>query len=125
MPPASRVRERVSARIRTVRPLPRANRAAVLARCWPGRLLAAAAAILVVGLGAVVTQPGSHEATSMQSPDGVMQPAGLIGSGGDQSVVLTGNSSVAAGAGIGVEPTGGSRQPTTAPIALFDFGHAR
>lgn len=179
MPPASGVRGQVLAQIRTVRPLPPASRPAVLARRWPGRLLAAAAAILVVGLGAVLTQPWTHESMSMvdrvlnagdvvshqvalptggavtvansaslgravlltrgladppsgrtyelwlQSPDGVMHPAGLIGSGGDQSVVLTGDSSDATGAGISTEPTGGSRQPTTAPIAVFDFGHLR
>ncbi len=40
---------------------------------------------------------------------------------GDQVVVLDGDASQAQGAGITVEPAGGSPQPTTEPVALFAF----
>lgn len=53
--------------------------------------------------------------------DGEMVPAGLIDASGDQEFVLTGDASEATAAGITVEPDGGSPQPTTTPIALFDL----
>ncbi|HSX67920.1 anti-sigma factor [Nocardioides sp.] len=53
--------------------------------------------------------------------DGEMVPAGLIDASGDQELVLTGDASQATAAGITVEPDGGSPQPTTTPIALFDL----
>jgi hypothetical protein len=40
----------------------------------------------------------------------------------DQTVMLEGDASTAAAAGITVEPEGGSDHPTSEPIALFDFG---
>jgi hypothetical protein len=40
----------------------------------------------------------------------------------DQTVVLDGVAATATGAGITVEPAGGSDHPTSDPIALFDFG---
>jgi anti-sigma-K factor RskA len=54
-------------------------------------------------------------------PDGSLSPAGLMPMREDQTVVFDGDASVATGAGITVEPEGGSDQPTTEPIALFDF----
>lgn len=39
----------------------------------------------------------------------------------DQTVLLEGDAAVATGAGITVEPTGGSAEPTSEPIALFAF----
>ena len=42
-------------------------------------------------------------------------------SGGDQVVVLSGDASHSKGAGITVEPAGGSDQPTTNPIAFVAF----
>jgi anti-sigma-K factor RskA len=53
--------------------------------------------------------------------DGAMVPAGLLDASGDQELLLTGDASKATAAGITVEPDGGSKQPTTAPIALFDL----
>jgi len=53
--------------------------------------------------------------------DGAMVPAGLLDASGDQEFLLTGDASKATAAGITVEPAGGSKQPTTTPIALFDL----
>lgn len=53
--------------------------------------------------------------------DGAMVPAGLLDASGDQEFLLTGDASEATAAGITVEPDGGSPQPTTTPIALFDL----
>ena len=57
----------------------------------------------------------------LQDPTGHMASAGVMPPGGDQVVVLDGDASKATGAGITVEPTGGSGQPTSDPIALFSF----
>lgn len=53
-----------------------------------------------------------------------MVPAGLMSEGGHQEVLLEGKVAGASGAGITVEPEGGSEEPTTAPVALFDFAKA-
>lgn len=53
--------------------------------------------------------------------DDVMVPAGLMPDKSDQTIVLDGDASTATAAGITVEPDGGSEEPTSAPIALFDF----
>ena len=53
-------------------------------------------------------------------PAGQEKP-GLLDASGDQELLLTGDASQATAAGITVEPDGGSKQPTTAPIALFDL----
>lgn len=60
----------------------------------------------------------------LQSPSGTMEPAGLLKSGGEQKVLFEGSSAKAVGAGITVEPAGGSKAPTTEPIALFNFRSA-
>lgn len=60
----------------------------------------------------------------LQTPEGEMQPAGLMDAGGDQRFVLEGNAAEALAAGITVEPEGGSPEPTSEPIALFDFSQA-
>ena len=39
----------------------------------------------------------------------------------DQTVVLEGPPATATAVGITVEPEGGSEQPTSDPIAVFDF----
>ena len=53
---------------------------------------------------------------------GRMVSAGLMHGGEKEStVLLQGNANDATGAGITVEPEGGSAAPTTAPIAEFDF----
>lgn len=56
--------------------------------------------------------------------DDVMVPAGLMPDGSDQTFVLKGDAADASAAGITVEPEGGSDEPTSAPIALFDFSQA-
>ncbi|WP_110207401.1 anti-sigma factor [Nocardioides daejeonensis] len=60
----------------------------------------------------------------LQTPDGKMVDAGLMPDRADQTVLLTGDASRATGAGITVEPDGGSPQPTTEPIAFFDLSEA-
>lgn len=50
--------------------------------------------------------------------------AGLMPDVADQTVVLDGSASDAAAVGITVEPEGGSKQPTTDPLAVFDLTEA-
>ncbi len=57
----------------------------------------------------------------LQTPAGTMASAGLMPPKSDQTVVLEGDAATATGAGITVEPEGGSVAPTTEPIALFTF----
>lgn len=47
--------------------------------------------------------------------------AGLVPAGANETVVLQGDAATALGAGVSVEPSGGSTAPTTTPIALFAF----
>ncbi|KRF15055.1 anti-sigma factor [Nocardioides sp. Soil796] len=56
----------------------------------------------------------------LQAPSGDMLPAGLM-NGGDAEVLLDGDARTATGAGITVEPAGGSPTPTSDPVALFAF----
>jgi hypothetical protein len=42
-------------------------------------------------------------------------------SSGDGEVVLRGDTTSAIGAGLTVEPAGGSQAPTTKPVAFFDL----
>jgi anti-sigma factor RsiW len=56
--------------------------------------------------------------------DGHMVPAGIMHGAGSQAVLLDGDLAGATAVGITVEPAGGSRQPTSDPIALFDFEQA-
>ena len=53
--------------------------------------------------------------------DGVMVPAGLMPDETDQTVLLEGDASGATAVGITVEPDGGSKKPTSAPIAMFEL----
>jgi anti-sigma-K factor RskA len=55
----------------------------------------------------------------LQTPAGVMEPAGLMPDQPDTTYVLEGDATDATGIGITVEPDGGSPRPTTQPIALF------
>lgn len=57
----------------------------------------------------------------LKGANGQFVSAGLMPGDGDQVVVLDGDASQALGAGITVEPAGGSTRPTTAPVALFAF----
>lgn len=67
---------------------------------------------------------GKVYALWLQSPEGEMLPAGLMPDEPDQTVVLEGDAASATAAGITVEPAGGSPEPTSEPIALFDFSEA-
>ena len=53
-----------------------------------------------------------------------MVSAGVMPVAEDQTMMLSGDAAVALAAGITVEPEGGSEEPTSEPIALFDFGRA-
>ena len=55
----------------------------------------------------------------LQAPDGSLSPAGLMSGGSAQTLVLQGAAKDATGVGITVEPAGGSKQPTTKPVALI------
>ena len=57
----------------------------------------------------------------LQDATGHMTSAGLMPGGGDQVVVLNGDASHSKGAGITVEPDGGSDQPTSDPVAFIAF----
>lgn len=57
----------------------------------------------------------------LQAAGGNFVSAGLLPTGADQTVVLDGDAATAVGAGISVEPAGGSTQPTTPPVALIGF----
>jgi anti-sigma-K factor RskA len=56
----------------------------------------------------------------LQDVDTSLKPAGLF-SAGDSEVVMDGNAAAAIGAGVTVEPAGGSPAPTTEPLAFIDF----
>jgi anti-sigma-K factor RskA len=43
---------------------------------------------------------------------------------GDHKQLLKGDAATANAAAISVEPSGGSKEPTSEPIALFDFDQA-
>jgi len=59
----------------------------------------------------------------LDQPGKGMVSAGLMPAGSsDGTLLLQGDATTATAAGITVEPTGGSSAPTSAPIALFDFG---
>ncbi|MFJ1648610.1 anti-sigma factor domain-containing protein [Streptomyces sp. NPDC088258] len=56
---------------------------------------------------------------------GTMRAAGLMDpAGGSASVLMEGSVKDASGMGITVEPAGGSKQPTSDPLALMDFPSA-
>jgi anti-sigma-K factor RskA len=58
------------------------------------------------------------------SPEEEFIAAGLMPDAADQTVVLDGSAAEAIAVGITVEPEGGSEQPTSKPIALFDLTEA-
>jgi anti-sigma-K factor RskA len=61
----------------------------------------------------------------LNEPDQGMVPvAGGLMTAADATVVLDGDLSDAVGAGITVEPAGGSKVPTSEPVALFEFENA-
>ena len=61
----------------------------------------------------------------LNEPDRGMVPVrGGLMTSADSTVVLAGDLSKAVGAGITVEPAGGSRVPTSEPVALFNLENA-
>jgi anti-sigma-K factor RskA len=82
------------------------------------------------GKAVIVTQKMAAPPTGkvyelwLQDSTGHMTSAGLMDGGGNRTVVLDGDASTATGIGITVEPTGGSDQPTSAPLALFELDKA-
>lgn len=55
------------------------------------------------------------------SPSGRMVPAGLMNRSGEHAMLLAGDATRATAVGITVEPSGGSKSPTSTPIALADL----
>lgn len=76
---------------------------------------------VLVGSNLPATPAGKTYQLWLQSKAGAFTSAGLVPGAGNQVVVLEGDAAAAAGAGITVEPAGGSPQPTTKPVALFTF----
>lgn len=70
-----------------------------------------------------MSQPPSGKVFQLwlQDSTGHLTSAGLMPGGGDQVVVLSGDAKHSKGAGITVEPAGGSDQPTSNPIAFVAF----
>lgn len=56
--------------------------------------------------------------------DGVMVPAGLVPSSGDQEILLAGDATDATAAGITLEPEGGSKEPSLPAKAILPFEQA-
>jgi len=50
-----------------------------------------------------------------------MVKAGFVPAGPSSTVLLQGDAATAAGAGITIEPAGGSEAPTLPPVVLIDF----
>jgi anti-sigma-K factor RskA len=59
----------------------------------------------------------------LDQPNKGMVSAGVMphGAADTVTVLLSGDAATATGAGITMEPAGGSTSPTTAPVALFSF----
>lgn len=68
--------------------------------------------------------PDGHAYELWLQHDGVMVPAGLVPRSGDSAVLLSGDAASAEGAGITIEPEGGSAEPSDDVVALFDFEQA-
>ena len=74
-------------------------------------------------VGTNLPSPGAGKTYQLwlQSKQSAFTSAGLVPGDGNQVVVLSGDAATAAGAGITIEPAGGSKQPTTDPLAVFPF----
>ncbi len=68
--------------------------------------------------------PGKAFELWLQDESGAMLPAGLMKTAGDHKLLLEGDAAKATGVGITVEPEGGSQEPTSKPIALFELDKA-
>lgn len=104
------------------------------ARVTTGKLTDGATGTVVVSrdrnkaafLASGMPEPPSGKVYQLWFDDeGTMRPAGLMDrsvlSGPALAVLMDGPVGTARAMGITVEPAGGSRQPTTAPLALMDF----
>ncbi|NEC84842.1 anti-sigma factor [Streptomyces sp. SID12501] len=70
----------------------------------------------------MASPPGGKVYQLWFDEDGTMRPAGLMDPArSDQAVLLRGSVDGASGMGITVEPDGGSKAPTSAPVALMTF----
>ncbi|GAA3907954.1 anti-sigma factor [Streptomyces lacrimifluminis] len=70
----------------------------------------------------MTSPPGGKVYQLWFDEDGTMRPAGLMDPArSDQAVLLRGSVDGASGMGITVEPDGGSKEPTSAPVAVMTF----
>jgi anti-sigma-K factor RskA len=60
----------------------------------------------------------------LQNKAGHLVPAGLMPKKANNTVLLKGDAARATGVGITIEPEGGSKTPSSEPIAMFDLGKA-
>ncbi|MDH6699456.1 anti-sigma factor [Streptomyces sp. DSM 41014] len=99
------------------------TRAATLADGATGAVVVSHSRDKAVFVVSGMARPPSGKVYQLWFDDaGTMRSAGLMKPGaGDQTVLLDGAVDGASGMGITVEPAGGSKQPTSAPIALMDF----
>ncbi|WP_406152768.1 anti-sigma factor [Streptomyces sp. NBC_01023] len=74
-------------------------------------------------LASALPEPPSGKVYELWYNDGgTMRAAGLLEpSGGSRAALMSGPVGSASGMGITVEPAGGSRQPTSKPLALMNF----
>jgi len=76
-------------------------------------------AVVSEGLGGL--PEGKVYEVWLQDDAGAMVPAGFLPTGSGKAAVLKGSLSAATGAGITVEPTGGSPAPTSNPLTVVEF----
>ena len=74
-------------------------------------------------VGSAMSAPPSGKVLELWLRDstGEFAPAGLVEGGGDHKVMFKGDAAQATAAAITVEPEGGSKHPTSKPVAVFDF----
>lgn len=76
---------------------------------------------VVVARGLAKAPDGKVYQLWLQDPAGTMHPAGFLPGGASSLATLSGAAATAKGAGITVEPEGGSPAPTSNPVALVAF----
>lgn len=76
----------------------------------------------VFAVSGMARPPGGKVYQLWFDDDGTMRSAGLMDPGrSDQAVLMRGAVDGASGMGVTVEPDGGSKHPTSAPVALMSF----
>lgn len=100
-----------------------ASRTARLADGASGTLVVSQSRDRAVFMASGMAEPPQGKVYQLWFDDhGTMRSAGLMDPGRDsQAVLMEGDVNDAAGVGITVEPAGGSRQPTTTPLALLNM----